>query len=168
MLEIIKIPEFEKELRKKSRDLTKQEILSKEMQEFFDDLLYTLRFAESEEFVTNVGLAATQVNKHVSVLGAMNVKTEKIKLYINPKIEVLDHTPIIKNEGCLSIPNLTGPVARPKQIKVTYLDRRAISHTVTLSGFNARVVLHEYDHLQGILFIDKLANEPKAKDMYYA
>ena len=155
-LKIIQIPEFEKELRTPSRPLTKEEILSNEMQTFFDDLLYTLKTSEEQVGVQGVGISAVQVNKHVQAFYAMNVKTEKIKLYINPKIIILDDTPIVKTEGCLSIPNASGQVQRPKKIKIVYLNRNGNKQESILSGYNARVILHEYDHLLGVLFIDKL------------
>lgn len=163
ILPIIQLPKYEKELRTPSRPLSREEILSIEMQQFFDDLLYTLDHSEEQVGTEGVGLSAVQVNKHFRVFWAYNIKTNKPKLYINPKITILDPTRVVEQEGCLSIPKVVGYVPRPKKIKISYLDRRAVPHEVELKGFNARIVLHEYDHLEGILFIDKMV-EVETKD----
>ncbi len=166
-LKIIQIPEFEKELRAPSRKLNIKEILSDKMQEFFDDLLYTMQHSKEQVGLDGIGLSAVQVNEHIQVFWAVNVKTNKPKLYINPEITILDNTPVLGEEGCLSIPDIFGTVSRPKKIKIKYLDRRGQKHETVLSGFNARVVLHEYDHLQGVLFIDKMIKDTR-KNIAYA
>ncbi len=167
-LQIIQLPQYEKELRMPSKALTKQEILSSMMQEFFDDLLFTLDHSKEQVGIEGVGLSAVQVNKHVRVFWAYNIKTNKPRLYINPEVTILDPTEVVGEEGCLSIPDRFGYVARPRRIKVAYLDRRAVPHEVELKGFNARIVLHELDHLNGVLFIDKIVEAPQKDNLVFA
>ena len=59
-------------------------------------------------------------------------------------------------EGCLSIPDITGDVDRLDTIKIRYMDENFVEHTEVFDGTNARVIQHEYDHLEGILFVEKL------------
>ena len=65
------------------------------------------------------------------------------------------------NEGCLSIPNINEDVARQPTITITYFDEKFKKHTETYSGVIARVIQHEYDHIEGILFTDKLTSFKK-------
>lgn len=73
----------------------------------------------------------------------------------NPKIEILDENDIAMKEGCLSFPGLYVTIKRPKTIKMTWLDEVGEEHSDILGGINARCALHEFDHLQGITFIQK-------------
>ncbi len=83
------------------------------------------------------------------------------KIYINPKIinELGDEWAF--NEGCLSIPTIREDVFRQPEITIEYLDDNFKKHTETLEGLQARVVQHEYDHIEGILFTDKLSSLKK-------
>lgn len=111
-----------------------------------------------------VGLAAPQIGESVRIFIVDTKQTYKdedkskgIKtVFINPeKIEEEgEFWPY--EEGCLSIPHIRGEVERQKILKIKYLDREFKEHTIELDGINARVVQHEYDHLEGVLFLEKL------------
>lgn len=126
------------------------------MLEKIKDLEETLKKARNPE---GVGLSFPQIG--VLKRGFVTFIDHKVKVYINP--EILDQSdeltlgpnpdhPLL--EGCLSIPHLYGPVWRSKKIKVKAINEKGVSHTANLSGFAARVFLHENDHLDGILFTD--------------
>jgi len=113
-----------------------------------------------------VGLAAPQVHEglrlFVAVLDsgdddddAEREPPEPIAI-INPEITVVDPTVVEDWEGCLSIPDIRGRVPRAREIKVRALDRQGGRIELRAHGFPARVVLHETDHLDGVLFFDRM------------
>jgi peptide deformylase len=77
---------------------------------------------------------------------------------INPQIIDRSSTEVLGWEGCLSVPGQRGLVARAQWIEVEYMDRSGLLHRQRLTDFVARIFQHEYDHLEGILFIDRIAN----------
>ena len=83
------------------------------------------------------------------------------KAFINAKMEVEEGEEWIFNEGCLSIPDVREDVKRKPTIRISYMDENFESHTDTYDGILARVIQHEYDHIQGILFTDKLSGLKK-------
>ena len=83
------------------------------------------------------------------------------KVFINAKIEEEVGTEWDFNEGCLSIPDIREDVKRKPEITISYLDENFKSHTETYDGLLARVIQHEYDHIQGVLFTDKLSSLKK-------
>jgi peptide deformylase len=111
-----------------------------------------------------VGLAAPQVGLSIRlfVVDTLQMKDEKIKgegikqVFINP--EIIEETEELCSyeEGCLSIPDLAGDVDRPIGITIRYLDEQFQPHTIKFEGINARVIQHEYDHIEGVLFIEHL------------
>lgn len=119
-----------------------------------------------------VGLAAPQVNKDIrlfvvdSALIFDNQEDEDKgkypdepgikKVFINAHIEEFDGEEWPYNEGCLSIPKIREDVNRPQQITITYQDENFEEHTDTFNGITARVIQHEYDHIEGKLFIDHI------------
>lgn len=119
---------------------------------------------ETMYHASGVGLAAPQVGKslRIFVVDTIQLKDEEEsihgikKVFINPrKIEESgDEFPY--EEGCLSIPEIRADVNRRKRIKLSYLDENFEEHTEVFEGTNARVIQHEYDHLEGILFIEKI------------
>lgn len=119
---------------------------------------------ETMYHASGVGLAAPQVGKslRIFVVDTVQLKDEEKsingikKVFINPKKieEAGDEFPY--EEGCLSIPEIRADVNRRKRIKLTYLDENFVEHTEVFEGTNARVIQHEYDHLEGILFIEKI------------
>jgi len=119
------------------------------------DLFETMRNANG------VGIAANQVgsNKSIFVIDISMVEGyEKIKpiAFINPKIVYRSSETVIMEEGCLSIPLLKADVERPEFIKIVYNDTNLKEQTLEADDFLARVIQHEYDHLKGILFTDKV------------
>lgn len=79
------------------------------------------------------------------------------KVFINAKIVERDGEPWVFNEGCLSIPDVREDVFRPEKITIEYLDENFEKHVEEYNGLAARVIQHEYDHIEGILFTDKLS-----------
>ena len=112
-----------------------------------------------------VGLAAPQVGLSIRLfvvdLDALKDDYPEyegfLRAYINPQIvEESDETEVIE-EGCLSVPGIHEGVRRPKSVHVTYLDEHLQPHDEWMKGFAARVFQHEYDHLEGKLFVDHLS-----------
>lgn len=81
--------------------------------------------------------------------------------FVNPRIEVLDETPAGFWEGCLSVPGLRGFVERPQHITVHYTDDQGAEQSQTFQGFSATVFQHEFDHLDGRLYIDRITDPTK-------
>ncbi len=147
-----------KVLRKKTSEII--DINSREIQDLIDDLMVTVRDANG------VGIACPQVyeSKRLFVVSSSpNIRypnASKIRplVVINPKI-IFKSEKIIKDwEGCLSIPGIRGLVNRYKSIGVSFLDRNGVSQEREFSGFISRVFQHEFDHLNGIMFIDRIKN----------
>jgi peptide deformylase len=117
-----------------------------------------------------VGLAAPQINRDIrlfvmdSIQIFENLEEDELDLYpdgpgikqvfINAHIESLDGEEWVYNEGCLSIPKIREDVYRAESVTLSYLDENFQEQTSTFNGITARVILHEYDHIEGKLFID--------------
>jgi peptide deformylase len=126
-----------------------------------------------------VGLAAPQVNKGIRLFVVDstqifdNLEEEEKgqyddgpgikRVFINPHVVSLEGEEWPYNEGCLSIPRIREDVMRPESITLRYVDEQFVEHTETFTGITARVIQHEYDHLEGKLFIDYL--KPLRKKM---
>jgi peptide deformylase len=125
---------------------------------------------------SGVGLAAPQVGlaKRLFVIDAtpfaddeeLSSEEQKElkgfkKVFINAKMEEESGKNWLFNEGCLSIPDIREDISRRDTITITYLDENFKSHTETYDGLLARVIQHEYDHIEGILFTDKLSSLKK-------
>lgn len=114
---------------------------------------------------SGVGLAAPQIGLGIRVFVVDTQQMMKdedrskgIKLvFINPEIVEESGELWSYEEGCLSIPNIRGDVERLENIKIKFLDEDFIEHEADFGGINARVIQHEYDHLEGKLFIEKLS-----------
>lgn len=124
----------------------------------FDDKLAQLIDDMTETMFSagGVGLAAPQVNilKRVCVISADGKKVYEL---VNP--EIIERSGTQSGiEGCLSVPNKSGTVERPKQITVKYQDKNGKHKKITVEDFLAVIFCHEIDHLDGILFIDKLSD----------
>ena len=131
-------------LRKVCREVT---VFDAKLGRVLDDMLETMKRAEG------VGLAAPQVG-FMRRFAICEINDGEILEIINPVI-VEKSGSQIGAEGCLSVPKVYKDVNRYMRITVKFLDRNGAPHTRELDGFNARVVQHEMDHLDGILFIDK-------------
>jgi len=111
-----------------------------------------------------VGLAAPQIGHNIKIISTTQRKKDKLTketIMINPKILRKSDETAIDEEACLSLPKIIWSVKRHISIKVTYLDLKGNKHTKKLKHLNARIIQHEIDHLDGILFIDKLHKKPK-------
>ena len=110
-----------------------------------------------------VGLAAPQIGKSLRlfVIDTEAVEDEEEpevkQAFINPQIMLEEGDEWAFEEGCLSIPNIREDVNRKPKIKIKYFDEEWVEHTKEFGGFAARVIQHEYDHIEGILFIDHVS-----------
>lgn len=154
----IKDKNEEEFLRESSQDISIEEIKSKEFQDFLEDLLFTAKNVSTEEGYSAAGLAAVQVGLHKNIFCILKESTEDFEIIINPSIKILKEEKVLGTEGCLSVPNKEGMVARYKKIKVKYLDREGKIKKNIFSNQEAREIQHEYDHTKGVLFIDKLVD----------
>jgi peptide deformylase len=142
-------------LRKKSQQVDEKEILSKKFQNFLDNLIHTAENHTLEEGWITAGLAAIQVGKPLRVFVILDPETKKYEVYINPEIKYLGNVHEKSTEGCLSLPKTYAEISRHGRVEIKYLDREGNKKKEKISEFQARVVQHEYDHLEGILFTDK-------------
>ena len=131
--------------------------------ESFDEKLNTLLddMIETLHSVGGLGLAAPQVG----VLKRVCIVEYDDKLYelVNPVL-VKSSGKCVDNEGCLSVVGFRGLVERPEKIVVEYFDRDGKKHKQRAEGYFARVFLHEMDHLDGILFADKMIKKLREED----
>ena len=123
---------------------------------------------ETMHNANGIGLAANQVglNKQIFVVDISMVEgyeDSKPIALINPKIIAKSEELSVYEEGCLSIPDQHEEVKRPKKITIEFYDTDFNKHTIEADGLLARVMHHEYDHLQGILFTDLVDEETKKK-----
>ena len=142
-------------LRKRTVLVQPDEIDTPSMQRLIDDMFDTMN-----EYV-GIGLAAPQVHQErrlfVAGVDGPNTTMQPVVM-INPEIEVIDDEKEEDWEGCLSIPDIRGKVLRAKNIRVRFLDRHGRSQQLTATGFPARVIQHETDHLNGVLFVDRMTS----------
>ncbi len=113
-----------------------------------------------------IGLAANQINSlhSIFILDLTPIKDyvqTKPMVFINPEIVERFGEEWTRDEGCLSIPDISVDVVRPWSVKIRYRDLDFIEHEEIFEGLYARAIQHEYDHLQGILITDKAAEEEK-------
>jgi peptide deformylase len=108
-----------------------------------------------------IGLAANQIGitKNVFVMGSNNIPGFPLPFAIfNPKILEVSNETDLDQEGCLSYPDLWLQVKRPKSIKVEYQNSKGDLITAEMDGYVARCFQHEFDHLQGVCFVDKVSS----------
>jgi len=143
-------------LRGKSLLVTPDELKSKEFKEFLDDLLYTAQHSEDQGNVPAGGIAAIQVGQNKRIFYSLNYDTDQWELFINPTVEPHGFLKVTGEEGCLSIPHFTGNVSRYYKVKVRYQDLDGNWITKKYNDINAASIQHEFDHLDGILFTDRM------------
>jgi len=161
-LKVITVPEDESTLRMQSQDIAPEQIQSAEFQAFLDDLMETMLTTEMDKGWEPAGLSAIQVGVPINVFIAREYTPlggGEYKFFINPQLKLMGEKTDVSEEACMSIPKTTGPVRRHKRVRIKFYDRFGVRQTNKASGFTARVIQHEYDHLQGILFTDKLEGE---------
>jgi peptide deformylase len=114
-----------------------------------------------------VGLAGPQVGSPLRIF-VTDIEGDQKRVFINPEIVLTSQEQVEFEEGCLSLPRLYLDVTRPESVRVQAWNERGRPFTVEAGGFLARVMLHEYDHLEGLLFIDRLpaARREKAIAQY--
>ena len=130
-----------------------------ELKQLVEDMFETLTQADG------CGLAAPQIGKSIrlfvvdgSELGedypdCVNFK----KVFLNPEIVGESEETVTYSEGCLSLPGISENVVRPETIVIRYLDENFCEHEEEYSGFRARIIQHEYDHLDGHVFTDRIS-----------
>lgn len=141
-------------LRKKASDIGKDE----DVKQLVSDMFETMYAAHG------VGLAGPQVNvsKRIFVIDASPFDDDEPELkdfkkaFINAQIIEETGEEWAFNEGCLSIPDIREDVYRPSNVRIRYFDENWVEHEETYKGLAARVIQHEYDHIEGKLFTDKL------------
>ena len=151
-------------LRKKVKAVAPADITSAPIQRLIDDMMHTML-----EY-NGVGLAAPQVHEDLRIFVAQVVgdhdddeqpedappRKPQLMALINPEITPVGRTVEDDWEGCLSIPDLRGLVPRHRDIKVRAHDRTGKLVDIQASGFMARIIQHETDHLDGVLFLDRM------------
>jgi peptide deformylase len=154
-------------LRARAKPLDPADIKSPRIQQLIDDLFETMLEYQG------VGLAAPQVHESLRVFVAGfapradedgpgheedDEEDERVPLMalVNPEIAIVGNDTADDWEGCLSIPDIRGRVTRAREIKVKAYDRRGRRIEINARGFTARVIQHETDHLDGVLFFDRM------------
>ena len=121
-----------------------------------------LNMTETMHEAKGVGLAASQVGVNLR-LCLIEVE-EKLYVLVNPKITAKSRKKILSDEGCLSFPGIFLPISRAAQVQVRYLDQTGNPQKIKADGLLARALQHEIDHLDGVLFIDRL-KKAKLKEL---
>lgn len=148
-------------LRKVAKQISKE---YPKLKELIDDMWETMYYSNG------VGLAAPQIDRDIrifvvdstQIFEGMEIEEKKTyadnpgikQVFINAKVTELSGKEWSYNEGCLSIPRIREDVNRFETVTINFCDENFVEHTKTFSGITARVILHEYDHLEGKLFID--------------
>jgi len=141
--------------------------LSAEVTQLIEDMkAATLDWEASREHEVGVALAAVQVDKLVRIVVVRNDFDNKddhtFTVFINPTITKYEGNIEEDFEGCLSVPDIYGKVPRYSKVRVRAEDEQGREFRVTAEGFLARVLQHEIDHTNGIVFIDHIKDNPKA------
>jgi peptide deformylase len=148
-------------LREVARAVTQEELAGPEVQGLIDDMIETMRAANG------AGLAAPQVGVPLRI-AVIEVREGNprypykppipLTVIVNPELTPLDDATFATNEGCLSMPNVRGDLERFENVGVRHLDRDGGVHEDTWRGLTAGTFQHEVDHLDGILFVDRMAD----------
>jgi peptide deformylase len=147
-------------LRERARQVSRDELGSPTIQSFIDDLVETMRDANG------AGLAANQIYEPIRIC-AIEVKDNPrypykpnlpLTILVNAELELLGDESFDNYEGCLSVPNLRGLVSRRARVRVRAWDRHGAEIDRTVSGISAGTYQHEIDHLDGVLFVDRVTD----------
>ena len=145
-------------LRERSREVTREELASPATQRLIDDLIDTMHAANG------AGIAAPQVGELVRIATIEVTKNPRypykppipLTILVNPVLSFVDDELVELNEGCLSVPNLRGNVMRHVNLLARYWDRDGTPHDEIKRGLTAGTFQHECDHLDGLLFLDRV------------
>jgi peptide deformylase len=148
-------------LRKKAKSV---KVFDKKLEALARDLVDTL---SSQNEPDGVGLAGPQIDKSQAIFAALIDKT--IRIFVNPIITKTENPPLTATEkkkadileGCLSLINYYGPVERNKAVTLQYQDIQGQKHTEVFRGLSAQIIEHEVDHLNGVLFVDRILEQKK-------
>ncbi len=124
-----------------------------ELRRFLDEMVETMIVEDG------VGLAAPQVgvSKRITVINPEPNSDSALIKMINPRVVSISEETDTLEEGCLSVPGVRGQVVRSTAIEVAYLDEEGNEHAIGVEGLVARIIQHELDHLNGVLFVDRLS-----------
>ncbi|MGH2967711.1 MAG: peptide deformylase [Solirubrobacteraceae bacterium] len=146
-------------LRERAREVAPEELRSPRVQRLIDDMVETMRAANG------AGLAANQVHETLRI-AVIEVREGNprypykppipLTVMVNPVLEPVGDETAVINEGCLSVPDLRGDVDRHVTVRVRYLDRDGAEHEEVRRGLTAGTFQHEVDHLDGVLFLDRV------------
>jgi peptide deformylase len=148
-------------LRERAREVTSEELRSPAVQRLIDDMIETMRAA------SGAGLAANQVHELLRI-AVIEVREGNprypykppipLTVIVNPAIEPAGDETIEINEGCLSVPDLRGTLDRFEAVRVRWVDREGAEHEEVRRGLTAGTYQHEVDHLDGVLFLDRVSD----------
>ena len=146
-------------LRQRAKSLQKRDLTKARFKNLLSDMVDTLRD------YGGVGLAAPQIDESLRVV-IIEIRDNNLRygvqelfpltVFVNPEIELIDSQTAGFWEGCLSIPGMRGYVERPQNISVSFIDELGDFSTLDLHGFPATVLQHELDHLNGVLYVDRM------------
>lgn len=141
-------------LRQRGKDIEPGTDLGQLLEDMFETL----------EAANGIGLAAPQIGKSIRLFVVDGTSLEEEpgmenfrKVFVNPQMVEEAGEPWEFEEGCLSIPNIREKVSRKEQLRIRYFDENWNAHEDTFDGMKARIIQHEYDHIEGKMFIDYLA-----------
>lgn len=151
-------------LRRKADEIS---MMTAETRKLIDEMVETMDVSEG------IGIAAPQIHHSIRlfvirqpILKEDNkLELGEVKVFINPELSSYSLESWKAPEGCLSIPSIRAEVERPKEVVVEYTSIHGDRIKEQVSGWEARVIMHEYDHIQGVLFIDRLNAEEQSKLM---
>jgi peptide deformylase len=159
-------------LRTVCKPVSKKELRSEQLQEAIEDLLHFVYSRNNKgegsnrNRPTTIGLSANQVGVMMMIsivdLAVRRHKYSDIHVILNPKIIWKSKTMNVRREGCVNSPGIFGMVPRHNRVKVSYGDRWGNKYVIDAYGWDAVLLQHEIDHLNGILFIDRLEDPTKA------
>ena len=141
-------------LKKRGRDIEEGEI---DVEQLAEDMYETMHNA------SGVGLAAPQIGKSIRmfVIDASTLDEPELQdfkqIFINPQLIEESADQWTFEEGCLSIPEIREDVARAENLKLKYFDQHWVEHVEEFDDMKARIIQHEYDHIEGVLFTDHLS-----------
>src|SRR5215468_2068934 len=142
-------------LRMESQQISRETLATPAIQNLIDDMVETM-----VEYY-GVGLAAPQVHESlaIAVIESHGPRGDiPMTVLVNPDVTVLDEELIEDWEGCLSIPDFRGRVPRWRKLRIAALDRNGKKIKITAEGFYARVIQHEFDHLMGNVYLDRMGD----------